>query len=174
MALGIEGKTDGMTGKDVDLTRLPVVHHNSGDGGPYITAGVTTLLVLRFDFLAGNDLTRGKRRTRRRNDILGTKAIDVCVYDGFLKFMKIPWEPPEYKPERKAIFFPNEEEIDQLIAGAGKKLAVFLQLLKETGMRSGEAARLKWINIDFQKRLIGIDTEKGSNPRMIASVFFIR
>jgi len=33
-----------MTGSEVDLTRLPVVHHNSGDVGPYITAGVTTVI----------------------------------------------------------------------------------------------------------------------------------
>ncbi len=32
-----------MTGGDVDLTKLPIVHHNSGDAGPYITAGVTTV-----------------------------------------------------------------------------------------------------------------------------------
>ncbi len=32
-----------MTGGEVDLTQLPIVHHNSGDAGPYITAGVTTV-----------------------------------------------------------------------------------------------------------------------------------
>jgi 2,5-furandicarboxylate decarboxylase 1 len=31
------------TGAQVDLTRLPIIHHNSGDVGPYITAGVTTV-----------------------------------------------------------------------------------------------------------------------------------
>lgn len=32
-----------MTGDQVDLTKLPIVHHNSGDAGAYITAGVTTV-----------------------------------------------------------------------------------------------------------------------------------
>jgi 2,5-furandicarboxylate decarboxylase 1 len=32
-----------LTGDEVDLTTLPIVHHNSGDAGPYITAGVTTV-----------------------------------------------------------------------------------------------------------------------------------
>lgn len=32
-----------IAGSEVDLTRLPIVHHNSGDAGPYITAGVTTV-----------------------------------------------------------------------------------------------------------------------------------
>jgi 2,5-furandicarboxylate decarboxylase 1 len=31
------------TGDQVDLTRLPIIHHNSGDVGPYITSGVTTV-----------------------------------------------------------------------------------------------------------------------------------
>ncbi|HEY8462744.1 MAG TPA: UbiD family decarboxylase [Bacillota bacterium] len=31
------------TGDQVDLTKLPIIHHNSGDVGPYITAGVTTV-----------------------------------------------------------------------------------------------------------------------------------
>jgi len=70
-----------------------------------------------------------------------TKAIDVAIYSSFLKFLKIPCEPPTYKPERKIPFIPTKQEIDQLIAAAGKKLAVFLEMLKETGMRRGEAAR---------------------------------
>jgi 2,5-furandicarboxylate decarboxylase 1 len=32
-----------LTGSEVDLTRLPIVHHNSGDAGRYISAGVTTV-----------------------------------------------------------------------------------------------------------------------------------
>jgi hypothetical protein len=36
-----------------------------------------------------------------------------------------------------------ESEIDQLIAGCGKHTSIVLQTLKETGMRIGEAVRLK-------------------------------
>jgi UbiD family decarboxylase len=32
-----------LTGNEVDLTILPIVHRNSGDAGRYITAGVTTV-----------------------------------------------------------------------------------------------------------------------------------
>jgi 2,5-furandicarboxylate decarboxylase 1 len=32
-----------ITGSEVDLTKLPIVHHNIGDAGPYITGGVTTV-----------------------------------------------------------------------------------------------------------------------------------
>jgi integrase len=51
--------------------------------------------------------------------------------------------------------------------GSQKKLSTFLQLLKETGMRSGEATRLKWTDLDEERRVIILNTpEKGSNPRI--------
>ena len=45
-------------------------------------------------------------------------------------------------------------EIEDLIAGCGKKIATFLQLLKETCVRAGEALSLKWIDLDFQRQVI--------------------
>jgi len=42
-----------------------------------------------------------------------------------------------------------------------------LQLLKETGMRIGEALRLDWNDVDFEKRTIVLNNpEKHGNPRM--------
>jgi len=77
------------------------------------------------------------------------------------------WEKPRCRVERKIPFIPMEKEIDALIAGSNKKLATFLQVLKETAMRSGEAKSLLWSNIDFERRLIILNTpEKGSNPRI--------
>lgn len=51
-------------------------------------------------------------------------------------------------------FIPLEKEIDVLIAGCGKKVAASLQLIKETGIRIGEARRLRWIDIDEERRTI--------------------
>ena len=43
----------------------------------------------------------------------------------------------------------------------------FLQLLKETAMRTGEANRLEWSNIDFERRLITLNKpEKNSQARI--------
>lgn len=54
----------------------------------------------------------------------------------------------------------------QLISGGNKKQSAFLQQLKETGTRSGEAWRLKWINIDFKaKAIVSNDPEKHGKPR---------
>jgi len=60
-----------------------------------------------------------------------------------------------------------ESEIDALIACSGKKISALLQLLKETGMRIGEALRLKWTDIDYKRNLIILnEPEKGSEPRI--------
>ena len=69
----------------------------------------------------------------------GRKNLAVVAYDSYLKMVKGSWNPPKYKTIKKLPFIPSEEEIDQVIAGSNNKTATFLQLLKETGMRSGEA-----------------------------------
>lgn len=91
----------------------------------------------------------------------------INAYGQFLKFNSVQWEKPKCRITRPFPFIPTEQEIDVLIAGCGKKTATFLQLLKETAMRSGEAKRLEWINIDSEKNIITLNLpEKGSNPRM--------
>ena len=96
-----------------------------------------------------------------------TKSLSVIVYGSFLKFNSQTWQPPKYKPAEKIPFVPTEADIDQLIAGSGRILSAFLQFLKETGARSGEAARLKWSDVDFERRVAVITPEKGSRPRIL-------
>ncbi len=91
----------------------------------------------------------------------------INAYNQFLKLNGIYWEKPKCNVTRKFPFIPLEKELDDLIAASGKKNAAFLQLLKDTAMRSGEAKRIKWIDIDFEKNIITLnDPEKNSNPRM--------
>jgi integrase len=76
------------------------------------------------------------------------------------------WEKPKTNIIRKIPFIPNEAEIDGLIAGSPTSVATFLELLKQTAMRSGEAIRLQWKDLDLEKRLITLnEPEKGSLPR---------
>ena len=92
----------------------------------------------------------------------------INAYTKFLRFLGLSWEKPKcHVPKKLPAFIPMEQEIDALIAGSNRRLAAFLQILKETAMRAGEAFRLKWTDIDFERRLIILnEPEKGSNPRV--------
>jgi integrase len=97
--------------------------------------------------------------TRRRNVI--------NAYSRFLKHEGIQWDKPRCKVSQKLPFIPTEQELDALIAGSGSKTSVLMQLLKETAMRAGEAMKLKWTDIDFERRIVTLnEPEKGSKPRM--------
>lgn len=95
-----------------------------------------------------------------------TKLQYVGIYTVFAQYFKLSWTPPIYKPIRKIPFIPTETEIDQLIAGFRKRLATFLQILKETGARCGEAWKLKWTDLNGNILTIN-DPEKNSLPRQL-------
>ena len=102
-------------------------------------------------------------QNRRRNVITS--------YTKFLAFQGLTWNPPICHVTRNIPFIPTEKEIDNLIAGCPNTVATFLQLLKETALRCGEALRLKWKNVDLERRIITLnDPEKGSNPRIFNSL----
>ncbi len=96
----------------------------------------------------------------------GRKCNAVKAYTAFLKMHGLTWEKPRYKPVEKLPFIPTEREIDDLIAGCSKQMATFLLLLKETGVRRGEAFNLTWMDVDLANRTVRITPEKGSEPRM--------
>jgi integrase len=95
------------------------------------------------------------------------KCIAVDAYTCFLKFQGKTWNPPIYNRIRKLPFIPTESEADQLIGGCNKRMATFLQLLKETGIRCGEACQLQWIDLDLIDGAIIVTPEKGSNSRKL-------
>jgi len=96
----------------------------------------------------------------------GRRANVVHAYDLFAKWAELKWTPPKISVPEKLPFIPLEREIDDLIAGCSKHIAVALQIMKETGARAGEAFRLKWSDIDFENGTIRITPEKGSNARI--------
>jgi integrase/ribosomal protein L37AE/L43A len=98
---------------------------------------------------------------------LGRKEIVVECYSNFLICIGGTWNPPRYRAIEKLPFIPTEGEIDYLIAACGPKTSTFVQLLKETGARCGEAWQLEWTHIDSETKTVRITPEKHSNPRML-------
>lgn len=104
--------------------------------------------------------------TERFND--ATKRELVRIYHSFAKAFKIEWIPIKVKYEPKQPFIPLETELDQLVASCGKRTATFLQVLKDTGARSGEATKLRWTDVNGQNRTISINNpEKSSRSRTV-------
>jgi integrase/recombinase XerD len=96
-----------------------------------------------------------------------TRALAINAYSKFLEINGGTWKPPKHRKVRTLPFIPLESELDQLISGANKKTATFLQLLKETAMRSGEAWRLKWTDVNLKNGTITLNKpEKYGKPRM--------
>lgn len=96
-----------------------------------------------------------------------SKALAVTVYTRFLNIIGGTWNRPKYKASRKLPYIPLEKELDSLISAANKKMAAFLQLLKETGMRAGEGWHLGWIDVDLERNLITLNNpEKGGRSRV--------
>jgi len=108
-----------------------------------------------------------KKTIGKHNCKNGTKMLFVYAYDAFTRMLKMKWDRPKYKQEETLPFVPEESELDQLIAACrGKRMAAFLQCLKETYADPGEVLRLRWI--DISGNVITINRPvKGHNPRQL-------
>jgi integrase len=96
----------------------------------------------------------------------GRKELAAEAYSTFLRMTGGKWEKPKYKRIQRLPWIPTESEIDQLIAATSPRIGTFLLLLKETGMRPGEAWKLNWTDLDAIARTINVTAEKNSNPRI--------
>src|SRR2546426_8823464 len=70
----------------------------------------------------------------------------VCVYGSLCMLNNIPFSPPRYQRVERLPFIPQENEIDQLIAGTSRKCSVYLQFLKETGAGLGLLGKVQYCN----------------------------
>ena len=76
------------------------------------------------------------------------KMLAVYAYDQFCKMEGITWTKPRYRQEETVLYVPDEKDIDALISFAhSKRMAAFLQCLKETFADPGEILRLEWRDI---------------------------
>jgi integrase len=98
----------------------------------------------------------------------GAKQIATNTALLYFKYNNITDQLPKYKHTDKMVFIPTENEIDQLISGCKHQLATFMQTLKETASRYGEALKLQWTDLNTESSTISINApEKGSNARAI-------
>ena len=130
--------------------------------------------VLNTLMTKGADLTNPEsvKQVISQQSWSGSRIRNACVaYTAFLKYIGLTWEQPIYTIIRKKPFIPTEEEIDALIAASPNPLATFLQLLKETAMRRGEAIQVPLKDVDLTRRIIMCNKpEKGSNARIFSEL----
>ncbi|MEM3378686.1 MAG: tyrosine-type recombinase/integrase, partial [Candidatus Bathyarchaeia archaeon] len=134
-----------------------------------LTYSALKVLIVRGADLYNPDSVKDVIARQKWSEVRKRNVINA--YTKFLKFLGLSWEPPKCRETRKIPFIPTEQEIDDLIAGSPVVVAAFLQLLKETAMRCGEALRLKWRDVDFERRIITLnEPEKGSLPRIFSNL----
>jgi len=94
------------------------------------------------------------------------KEIDGMNVAYEAKMTQLTWTKPSYTQEETLPFVPDEKELNDLIASCkSRRMAAFLQTLKETYADPTEALRLRWIDIDFSKSIITINKPvKGHLP----------
>ncbi len=95
------------------------------------------------------------------------KGLLSDAYDYYVQYKGLTWIKPKFTREDKPIFIPLESEIDQLIANASFKMSTWLELLKETGPDSGEAWKLRWIDISTESTTVAITPTKNHNARTL-------
>jgi integrase/uncharacterized protein YlaI len=107
-------------------------------------------------------------KTPSQNQWSETRKYNLTkAYRCFLNMHNIEAKLPKYRVTRPLPYIPKEEYLDELIASCNNQMASFLQTLKETGARPGEAWKLEWDDLDLAGKKLHIShPEKGCNPRI--------
>jgi integrase len=95
------------------------------------------------------------------------KQLLTNAYDYYVSWRGLTWVRPKFVKEEKPIFVPLESELDLLISRATLKLSVFLEFLKGTGVDSGEAWKLRWVDINIENKTVDITPTKNHNARTL-------
>lgn len=170
---------DSVTEKETTVTweienKLKEYHLNMKING-YADATINlSWSILEILIKRGADLTKPKTVKKvisEQNWSDNRRRNVINAYSQLLKYLGLTWKEPICNVTRKLPFIPTTEEVKDLIAGCSVPVATFLQLLFETAMRSGEAIKLKWIDVDFERRIISCNSpEKGSEARIFNKI----
>lgn len=97
--------------------------------------------------------------------------------DGFIKSLPvdgIPWQRTETKARR----LYNREDIDQFCEAAlvasknGTEFAEYIRLLSRCGAREQETIKLRWADVDFERKLLTIGADADTKNREARRVDF--
>jgi integrase len=92
----------------------------------------------------------------------------ICSYSAYARKHHLPFTAPKRRYQPKQKYLPTEEELNQLIAASGNTLAAYLQVLKDTGCRAGEANKIRWTELDKHQLTAAINyAEKNSLNRTV-------
>ena len=68
------------------------------------------------------------------------KKVFIVAYKSFVHFAGLSWQSPETTVPQKLPFIPREEEINELIAHAERRLPPFYKCSKKRGLEAGKQA----------------------------------
>jgi len=97
----------------------------------------------------------------------GRKELLANAYNYWVKYRGLTWDKPKFTREDRPFFLPLEVELDQLISNTRNKMSTFLQLLKESAVNSGEAWKLRWIDIDSVRGTVNVTPTKNHSSRVL-------
>jgi len=75
------------------------------------------------------------------------KMLATYAYDAFCKMEGIQWSMPTYHQGETTLYIHNEKDLDLIISIASKRMATYIQCLKETFADPGEILRADWIDL---------------------------
>jgi len=142
-----EGTTETPAAKAIGLIVQYMSYlEREGYSGSSAYPDLLKILSKKADLQDPEDVKRAIAQQRWKD---GTKMLAVYAYDAFTRMLKITWDSPEYKQEETLPFVPDEKELDALISCCrSRRMATFLQTLKETYADPGEVLRLQWIDLN--------------------------
>jgi hypothetical protein len=98
------------------------------------------------------------------------KMLATYAYDAFCRMQGIKWNMPIYHQEETTLYIPEEKDLDLLISAASRRMATYLQCLKETFADPREILRTEWI--DLKNNVLSINhlpqpPSQRASPRQI-------
>jgi integrase len=91
----------------------------------------------------------------------------VNAYTHYIRVCGLSWDKPIYKRRQRLPNVPTTEQVNKIIAHAGRKYALVFSILRDTGLRPIELHRLTLRNIDSEKGIVYPETAKGGNARAL-------